>query len=54
MHSLSSLNWQVLKVFLVKFPAFSLDESHHLLVMLSCKNARENLDAINAKSAAYV
>jgi len=30
-----------------------LDENHHLLVMLSCKNARKNPDAINAKSAAY-
>jgi len=30
-----------------------MKESHHLLAMLTCKNARENLDAINAKSAVY-
>jgi len=34
-----------------KFQASTLDESHHLLIKLSCKNACENLDAINAKSA---
>jgi len=53
MQSIFSFDWQVLKAVLVKFPAFSLDEIHHLLVMLFCKNARENLDAINAKSAVY-
>ena len=33
-----------LSSFLVKFQASILDESHHLLVKLSCKSACENLD----------
>jgi len=35
-------------LFLVKFQASALDESHHLLIKLSCKSACDNLDAISA------
>jgi len=35
----------------VKFHAVTLDQSHHLLVKLSFKNVRENLNAITARSA---
>jgi len=35
-------------LFLVKFQASNLVESHHLLVKLSCKNPCENLDSISA------
>jgi len=44
---LFAFNWQVLQ-----FQASTLDESHYLPVILLCKNACENLDAINARSAA--
>jgi len=40
-------------LFLVKFLASTLDQSHHLLAKFSCKNTCENLDAISAKSAVY-
>jgi len=35
--SLISLNWQVLKVLILKFQASTLDQCHHLLINLSCK-----------------
>ena len=41
-------------LFLVKFQASTLDQSHHLLVKLSCKNGYENLDAISARYALQV
>jgi len=41
-------------VFLVKFQASTLDQSHHMLVKLSCESACENLDAIRARSAVYL
>jgi len=40
-------------LFLVKFLTSTLDQSHHLLVKISCKNACENLDAVSAKSAVF-
>jgi len=41
-------------LFLVKFQAFTLDQSHHLLVKFSCESACENLGAINARSAVHL
>ena len=39
-------------MFLVKFQAFTLDESHHLLVKsFFCESACENLGAVSACSA---
>ena len=43
--SLLSLNWQVLKVLIVKFQASTLDQCHHLLINLSCISASEPLNA---------
>ena len=40
-----------LSLFLVKFQASVLDESHHLIVKLSCKTDHENLDGLRARSA---
>ena len=37
MKSLLSLNWQVLKVLMVKFPAFTSDQFHHLLINVPAK-----------------
>jgi len=34
---LISLNWQVLKVLILKVQASTLDQCHHLLINLSCK-----------------
>jgi len=51
MKSLLSLNRQVLKVFTVKFPASTLDQCHHLLINLFCKNASKPLNAVSARSA---
>ena len=50
--SLLSLNWQVLKVVIVKFQASTLDQCHHLLINLSCKSASKPLNATSARSAA--
>jgi len=49
--SLLSLNWQVLKVLIVKFQASTLDQCHHLLINLSCKTASKPLNAVSARSA---
>jgi len=49
--SLLSLNWQVLKVLIVKFQASTLDQCHHLLINLSCKCASKPLNATSARSA---
>ena len=49
--SLLSLNWQVLKVLIVKFQASTLDQCHHLLINLSCKSASKPLNAVSARSA---
>ena len=49
--SLLSLNRQVLKVLIEKFPAFTLDQCHHLLINLFCKNASKPLNAASARSA---
>jgi len=38
-------------LFLEKFQAYTLDQSHQPLVKLSCESACENLDAISARSA---
>jgi len=38
-------------LFVVKFQASILDESHHLLVKLSCKADYENLDGLRSRSA---
>jgi len=35
----------------VEFQAFTLAKSHHLLAILSCENACENLDAVSARFA---
>jgi len=51
MKSLLSLNWQVLKVLIMKFQASTSDHCHHLLIKLSCKSASEPLNAISARSA---
>ena len=45
MKSLLSWNWQVLKVLMVKFHAFTLDQCHHLLINLFCKSASKPLNA---------
>ena len=37
-------------LFLVNFQVSTLNESHHILVKLSCKSAWDNLDAISARS----
>jgi len=42
--SLLTLNWQVLKVLILKFQASALDH-HHLFVNLSCKSASKPLNA---------
>jgi len=51
--SLLSLNWQVLKVLIVKFQASTLDQCHHLLINLSCKSASKSLNATSARSAVW-
>jgi len=38
-------------LFFVKFHARTLNQSHHLLVKLSCESACENLNARRARSA---
>jgi len=38
--SLLSLNWQVLKVLIVKYQASTLDQCYHLLINLSCISAQ--------------
>jgi len=38
-------------LFLVNFQVATWNESHHLLVKLSCESVYENLDAISARSA---
>jgi len=43
--SLVSLNWQVLKVLIVKFQASTLDQCHHLLINLSYISASKPLNA---------
>ena len=43
--SLLSLNWQVLKVLIVKFQTSTLDQCHHFLINLSCKSASIPLNA---------
>jgi len=48
---LLSLNWQVLKVLIVKFQASTLDHCQHLLISLSCKSATKPLNTISARSA---
>jgi len=48
--SLLSLNWQLLKVLIVKFQASSLDQCHHLLINLSWKSASKPVHAISARS----
>jgi len=40
-----SLNWQLLKVLIVKFQASTLDQCHHLLINLSCKSASKPANA---------
>jgi len=42
---LLSLNWQVLKVLMMKFQVSTLDQCHHLLINLSCKSASKLLHA---------
>ena len=50
---LLSLNWQVLKVLIVKFQFSTLDHCHHLLINLSCK-ALVNLSMPNIALAREV
>jgi len=38
-------------LFLVNVLTSTVDQSHHLLVKFSCKNACENHDAVSARSA---
>jgi len=46
--SLLSVNWQVLKVLIVKFQASTLDQFHHLLIN---KSASKSLNATSVRSA---
>jgi len=46
-------NEEFWKFFSVKFQVSTSDQSHHLLVKLSCKSACENLNAISARYAVY-
>jgi len=45
------LNRQVLKILIVKFPAFTSDQCHHLLTNFSWKSAGKPLYAVSARSA---
>jgi len=48
---LFSLNWQVLKVLIVKFQVSTLDQCSHWLINLSCKSTSKPLNAMGARSA---